>query len=187
MLEIIANHDYDRSRFLRCASIDETRIPDCDAAEAMHDAQRLRYLHPDRTVVHLLDKPISFDDTQEALFRLPAPLIVVGSASSGKTALTLEKPKHAEGEVLYVTQSAFLAQGARDIYYANGFEHSGQEAVFLSYREFVESIHVPQGREAQWRDLSAGFRVCARPFVTSTHQRANRRDAGARPQRCCPD
>ena len=157
MLEVIAHHAYDKSRFLRGASIDESRIPDCDAAEAIHDAQPLRYLHPERTVVHLLDKPISFDDAQEAIFRLPAPLIVVGSAGSGKTALTLEKLKHAEGEVLYVTQSAFLAQSARDIYYANGFEHAAQEAVFLSYREFVESIHIPLGREAHWRDFVGWF------------------------------
>jgi hypothetical protein len=157
MLEVIANHDYDKSRFLRGAAIDENKIPDIGADEAIKDAQTLRYLHPERTAIHLLDKPISFDDIQETIYRQPAPLVVVGSAGSGKTALTLEKLKHAEGEVLYVTHSAFLAQSARDLYYANGFEHSGQEAVFLSYREFVESIHVPTGREASWRDFAAWY------------------------------
>ena len=157
MLEVIANHDYDKSRFLRGAAIDEAKIPDIDAAEAIKEAQPVRYLHPERTIVHLLDKPISFDDTQEAIYRQPPPLIVVGSAGSGKTALTLEKLKHAEGEVLYVTHSAYLAQNARSLYYANGFEHTGQEAVFLSYREFVETIRVPVGREASWRDFSGWF------------------------------
>ena len=157
ILEVIANHNYDKSRFLRGAAIDENKIPDIDADEAIRDAEPLRYLHPEHTAIHLLDKPISFDDTQEAIYRQPAPLIVVGSAGSGKTALTLEKLKHCEGEVLYVTQSAYLAQSARDLYYANGFEHSGQEAVFLSYREFVESIHVPLGREASWRDFASWF------------------------------
>ena len=157
MLEVIANHDYDKSRFLRGAAIDESKIPDISADEAVKEAQTLRYLHPERTSIHLLDKPISFDDTQETIYRLPAPLIVVGSAGSGKTALTLEKLKHAEGEVLYVTHSAFLAQSARDLYYANGFEHGGQDAVFLSYREFVESIHVPAGREAGWRDFAGWY------------------------------
>jgi Ankyrin repeat len=157
MLEVIANHDYDRSRFLRGAAIDETKIADCDRAEAIREAQPLRYLHPQRTAIHLLDKPISFDDAQEAIYREAPPLIVVGGAGSGKTALTLEKMKHAEGEVLYVTHSAYLAQSARDLYYANGFEHPGQEAAFLSYREFVESIHVPAGREATWRDFSGWF------------------------------
>ena len=157
ILEVIANHDYDKSRFLRGAAIDEAKIPDIDAAEAIKEAQAMRYLHPEHTAIHLLDKPISFDDTQEAIYRQPPPLIVVGSAGSGKTALTLEKLKHAEGEVLYVTHSAYLSQNARSLYYANGFEHAGQEAVFLSYREFVESIRVPTGREALWRDFSGWF------------------------------
>jgi hypothetical protein len=157
MLEVIVNHDYDKSRFLRGAAIDEDKLCAMDAAAAGQEAEPLRYLHPQRTAVHLLDKPISFDDAQEAVYRQAPPLIVVGSAGSGKTVLTLEKLKHAEGEVLYVTHSAFLACNARDLYYANGFEHAGQDAVFLSYREFVESIRVPAGREAQWHDFAAWF------------------------------
>jgi hypothetical protein len=98
MLEVIANHDYDKSRFLRRMAIDETKIPDIDAAAAIGDAQPMRYLHPDRTAIHLLDKPISFDGTQDAIYRQPPPLIVVGSAGSGKTALMLEKLKHTEGK-----------------------------------------------------------------------------------------
>ena len=157
MLEVIENHDYGHSRFLRGAAIDESRIVAIEAAEAGAEAQPVRYLHPQRTAIHVLDKPISFDDAQEAIYRQPPPLIVVGSAGSGKTALTLEKLKHIEGEVLYVTQSAYLARNARDLYYAGGFEHETQEASFLSYREFIESIRVPQGREAAWRDFRGWF------------------------------
>lgn len=157
MLEVVENHAYDRSRFLRGADIDEAKIPDAEAAVERKEAQALRFLHPEHTAIHLLDKPISFDDAQETIYRQPPPLVVVGSAGSGKTALTLEKLKHAEGEVLYVTHSAYLAQTARDLYYANGFTHPGQEAVFLSYRDFVESIRVPAGREADWRDFAGWF------------------------------
>ena len=171
MLEVIHQHNYAGSRFLRGAAIDDGKIPDALLAEATASAQPVRYLHPERTTLHLLDKPISFDDTQEAVYRQPAPLVVVGSAGSGKTALTLEKLKHAEGEVLYVTHSAFLAQSARELYYANGFEHAGQEAVFLSYREFVESIRVPVGREATWRDFAAWFvRIRAASKDIDAHQ-----------------
>src|SRR5450759_3897777 len=46
MLEVIANHDYDKSRFLRGAVIDESKIPDVDAADAIKEAQPVRYLHP---------------------------------------------------------------------------------------------------------------------------------------------
>ena len=157
MLEVIANHDYRKSRFLRGASIDETKIADVDSATWRAEAQPVRYLHPERNAVHFLDKPLSFDDAQESVYRLPTPLIVVGSAGSGKTALTLEKLKQADGEVLYVTRSAYLAQNSRDLYYANGFERENQEATFLSYREFAESIRVPPGREAGWRDFSGWF------------------------------
>ena len=157
MLEVITSHNYDKSRFLRGAEIDDLKIPDIDATEAIKEAVPLRYLHPEHTAIHLLDKPISFDDAQESVYRQRPPLIIVGSAGSGKTALMLEKLKDAEGEVLYVTHSVYLAQNARNIYYANGFEHSGQEAQFLSYLEFIESLRVPSGREATWRDFSAWF------------------------------
>lgn len=157
LLEVIENHAYDKSRFLRGVAIDEDRIPDIEAAEAQAGAEPVRYLHPQHKRVHWLDKAISFDDAQHAVYQLPAPLIIVGSAGSGKTALTLEKMKHAQGDVLYVTHSAYLAQSARDLYYAHGYQRDGQQCTFLSYREFVESIHVPHGREAHWRDFSAWF------------------------------
>jgi hypothetical protein len=157
MLEVIEQHAYDKSRFLRGASIDEAKIPEIDVAEAIESAEPVRYLHPERRQVHWLDKVISFDDAQHAVYLQAAPLVIVGSAGSGKTALTLEKLKHVQGEVLYVTHSAYLAQAARDLYYAHGFERDGQEASFLSYREFLESIRVPAGREANWRDFSAWF------------------------------
>ncbi len=157
MLEVIEQHAYDKSRFLRGAAIDDAKIPAIDPAAAAAEAEPIRYVHPQRRDIHLLDKPISFDDAQETVYRLPPPVIVVGSAGSGKTALTLEKLKHTEGEVLYVTHSAYLAQGARELYYGHGFDHAGQEAVFLSYREFIESLRVPPGREALWRDFASWF------------------------------
>jgi hypothetical protein len=157
MLEVIENHAYDKSRFLRGAVVDEDRLPNVEAAQATGEAATVRYIHPERREIHLLDKVISFDETQETVYRLPPPLVVVGSAGSGKTALTLEKLKHAEGEVLYVTHSAYLAQNARDLYYSHGFEKEGQETSFFSFREFLESIRVPVGREALWRDFAGWF------------------------------
>ena len=38
------------------------------------------------------DKVLSFDEAQEALYRLPSPIAIIGSAGSGKTALALENP-----------------------------------------------------------------------------------------------
>lgn len=163
-LEVVLNHAYEKSRFLRGARVDEAKIPLVEPAEAAKAAEPVRYLHPSRAAVQLLDKPISFDDAQDAVYRLPAPVIVVGSAGSGKTALTLEKLKQADGEVLYVTLSAFLAQGARDLYYARGFEREGQEVAFLSYRELLETLRVPPGREASWRDFAGWFQRMRQAF-----------------------
>ncbi|MCW5238034.1 hypothetical protein D5047_17855 [Verminephrobacter eiseniae] len=153
-LEVIENHAYDKSRFLRGASIDESKIerepvvanpaaPDGKADSML----QLRWMHPSRAEFELLDKPIVFDDAQEAVRRLPAPVVVVGSAGSGKTAVTLTKLREAEGHVLYVTQSAYLAQSARALYDAHGYENAAQQVEFLSYREFVETLRVPAGRE----------------------------------------
>jgi hypothetical protein len=73
--------------------------------------------------------------------------VVIGSAGSGKTAVTLARLREAEGRVLYVTLSAYLAQSARALHAAHGFENPKQEVEFLSYRELLETLRVPNGRE----------------------------------------
>ena len=152
-LEVIENHAYDKSRFLRGARIDEHKIeleavtPNVITGSGFSDAITLRWLHGNRTEFELLDKPIVFDDAQEAVRRTAAPVVLVGSAGSGKTAVMLAKLREAEGRILYVTQSAYLAQSARTLYGAHGYENPVQEVEFLSYREFVETLRVPEGRE----------------------------------------
>ena len=129
-LEVIENHAYDKSRFLRGAPVDEAKIdhePIALQAQSASEAVPLRWLHATRVEFELLDKPIVFDDAQEAVRRLPAPVVLVGSAGSGKTAVTLAKLREAEGRVLYVTQSAYLAQSARALYDAHGSELFGDK------------------------------------------------------------
>ncbi len=115
MLEVIVNHAYERSRFLRGQSVDESRLlaTGVPVTCSETDAHPLRYLDAHRSQLLYLDKPLSLDDTQDSIYRTAAPLIVVGGAGSGKTALTLEKLKCVEGEVQYVTLSAWLARSAR--------------------------------------------------------------------------
>jgi hypothetical protein len=146
-LEYIHQHAYGNSRFLaRGLTINEDLIP-AIGPEATEAAPELPYLNPALHRFHLLDKVLSFDDDQEAIYRLPPPLVIIGSAGSGKTALTLEKLKDARGDCLYVTRSPFLAQNARDLYYAHGYANEDQAIEFLSFREYLESIQVPPGRE----------------------------------------
>jgi len=150
-LEIIAHHAYEKSRFLRGARVNPSQIEESVTSEqAAAEAQTVRYLHPGRTQFHLLDKPLSFDDTQQSIYTMTPPLVLVGSAGSGKTALTLEKLRQTEGDVLYVTQSPWLAQSARDLYTAHGYENTAQAVQFLSYREFLETLRVPPGREVSY-------------------------------------
>ena len=160
-LEVIENHAYEKSRFLRGAPVDESKIehqPDTDPAALLAtDATPLRWLHATRAEFELLDKPIVFDDEQEAVRRLPAPVVLVGSAGSGKTAVALAKLREASGRVLYVTQSAYLAQSARALYDAHGYDNPSQEAEFLSYRELLETLRVPPGREVSFNAFCGWF------------------------------
>ncbi|HOE41916.1 MAG TPA: AAA family ATPase [Rhodoferax sp.] len=162
-LEVIENHAYEKSRFLRGATLDEAKIEqesvpkDSASVHNLADTQPMRWLHASRSEFELLDKPIMFDDAQEAVRRLPAPVVVVGSAGSGKTAVTLAKLREASGRVLYVTLSSYLAQSARALYDAHGFENPAQEAEFLSYREFVETLRVPPGREVSFTAFAGWF------------------------------
>lgn len=150
-LEVVENHAYDRSRFLSGAALDEDKIPPLEAAFVpAAELPELAYANPASTRFHLLDKVLSLDDAQEAVYRLPPPVILIGSAGSGKTALALEKLKLAQGDVLYVTLSPYLAQHARNLYFANGYAAEHQNADFLSLRELIETIHLPAGREVDY-------------------------------------
>jgi hypothetical protein len=157
VLEVVHNHAYDRARFLGGGTATEEDFESVAGPADVQAADRLRYVHPSSPVMHVLDKPLSFDDAQAAVFGTPLPLIVVGSAGSGKTALTLEKLKTIPGHGLYLTRSSFLVQSARSLYFAHGYENAGQEVDFLSLRELVETIEVPAGREATWADFATFF------------------------------
>jgi UvrD/REP helicase N-terminal domain len=157
ILEYIAQHAYDKSRFLRRnAVIDENKIPVIADVEQV-ESEPLVYLNPELPTFNLLNKVLSFDDAQQTVYTLPPPLIVIGSAGSGKTALTLEKMKDAPGEVLYVTRSPYLVHNSRNLYYALDYENDAQDVNFMSFAEYLASLRVPQGREMTFRDFNLWF------------------------------
>lgn len=162
LLELILHHAYDKSKFLRgAAPADPGTAPvllqpaDVPAA----DVQPLTFVAPAPgggaalPRFHLLDRPLFFDADQQAVFDLPTPLVLIGAAGSGKTALTLEKLKtlvgtpEAPAHGLYVTRSAYLAEHAARLYAAHRPPPEVQEVDFLSLRELVESIQIPAGQE----------------------------------------
>ncbi len=152
MLEIIRQHQYDKSKFLQGAKVDESKIID---QPAQASAEPMIYVHPSSTHFHVLDKWISFDDDQQVIYRSPLPLVVIGSAGSGKTALTLEKMKACSGDILYITHSPYLVQHAQRLYYAHQYTNDQQAIEFFSYREFLETMQIPSGREMPLNDFSA--------------------------------
>lgn len=159
LLEIVENHAYDRSRFLRGASVDEAKLVPLDVPPPTvePDALPLAYVHPGRGEYHLLDKVLSFDDEQAAALLAGPPLILIGSAGSGKTALLLERLKLLEGDVAYLTLSPFLAEHASRLYHAHGYENPRQTVDFLSFKEYLESVRTPPGRPVTFRAFAGWF------------------------------
>ncbi len=156
LLEIILNHDYEKSRFLRGTIVDESKLQASATTKnlAVSDKQPLIHINPKSKKFHILDKILSFDDIQEDVFKAPLPVIIIGSAGSGKTALTLEKLKQLPGNVLYVTLSAYLVENSRNLYYSNYYDNDHQEVDFLSFTEYLQSIEIPKGKEITFREFA---------------------------------
>lgn len=159
LLEVILNHAYDHSRFLRGASVDESQFVPLDSPEAVSkdSDEPLVYVNRDIPRFHVLDRIISFDDHQMDAFSQRLPLILIGSAGSGKTVLVMEKLKETRGDVLYVTRSPHLAEHARRLYYALNYENDGQQITFASFHEFLEMIRIPEGRPVDFKMFSAWY------------------------------
>lgn len=118
---------------------------------------------------------------QAELFRLPLPMVLVGCAGSGKTALTLTKLRELAGEILYVTQSAYLAESVAGLYFAHGYDNAAQNVDFSSYRALLESIEVPRGRpvrQGQGRQVARGVQVLRQRAVRGAHARRRHRVSG---------
>ena len=159
LLEVILHHNYRESRFLNGAVIDESKISIIEKADQIEEADvvKLPYINPRSGQFHLLDKVISFDEDQQNVFQLPTPLIVIGSAGSGKTALTLEKIKILRGNILYVTLSSFLVENSANLYYSYNYQNEHQEIDFLSFKEYIETLEIPKGKEITFKAFDIWF------------------------------
>ncbi len=158
ILEHIKNHAYEKSRFLkRGVKINEDLIPTLDRGSIHEDSlealPHLKSQEQQTSHFHLLHKPITFDSAQQRIYDLPAPIIIIGTAGSGKTLLLLEKMKYLKGNVLYITQSSYLAHHSQNLYYANQYSSKQQVTAFLSFQDFLDSIAVPYGKAVTYSDF----------------------------------
>jgi len=149
LLEVIHNHQYDKSRFLNGSVIDELKLTSIINPEEINrkSIPDIPFINFKNRHFNILDKILSFDEIQNDVFNVRTPLILIGSAGSGKTVLTLEKLKHLHGEGLYITLSAFLTENSRNLYYSNNYLNEKQKIDFLSFSEFLETLKVPHGKQ----------------------------------------
>ena len=160
LLEWIKDHNYARSRFLRGALLppDDQLMPVSNGSmETDSDIKKLSYLNPGAQHINILNKFISFDEIQDSVMRLHSPLIIIGSAGSGKTALVLEKLKLLTGNIAYISLSRFLVEGASKMYYAHGYENEDQDVEFLSLSDYLASWEKPEGKEIHFRPFEQWF------------------------------
>lgn len=159
LLDVVLHHAYEKSRFLRGAEVDESRLPELVQAAQVpsEDIEELRFLAPKKNTVHFLNKALAFDEAQQSAFNTTLPLIIIGSAGSGKTALTLERMKHLHGNIAYITLSEYLSDNAQGLYFAEGYQNEKQEVDFLSFKQYLFGLRIPDGREVRFRDFDGLF------------------------------
>jgi hypothetical protein len=159
ILEVIFNHEYGKSRFLRGSEVNESKlIPVTNHQDVpSDDLLPLMYVNRHSRHFHLLDKVLSFDDEQAEVLALFLPQIIIGSAGSGKTVLALEKIKSLTGKILYITLSPYLAENSARLFYSNNYENEKLEIDFLSYREYIETIRIPEGKEPDYKTFEIWF------------------------------
>ena len=154
LLEVILNHNYAGSRFLRGAQLppEESLLPLNSPEEAPPaEVRQMAFVNESNPYFHLLNKAISFDDAQQEIFNQHLPLIIIGSAGSGKTVVVLEKLKQLKVNIAYISLSRYLVENARKLYFANGFESEDSEVDFLSFEAYLQSWRIPEGKELTYR------------------------------------
>ncbi len=150
ILEVILNHDYHKSKFLtNKEKIKNIKITDQSSKE-VSDNPEIK----DTPQARWLDKFIILSTTQEDIVEnKDLPLVVSGSAGSGKTSVALEKlrkieEKFQEGKILYITQSESLIKKSKELYAYEYYDQAEdklkigvpEQIEFLSVHTFLEKI-----------------------------------------------
>jgi len=111
------------------------------------DKEKSGFMKPHPQKAHGSGRLILFDDAQSGILYHRPPLILIGSAGSGKTSLVLEKLKTLQGEGLYVTLSPYLVHHARRLYGDRPDAQEEQAVDFLSFEELLGTLRIPWRQE----------------------------------------
>jgi hypothetical protein len=63
----------------------------------------------------------------------------------------LERLKLLRGHLAYISLSSFLVQNAQNLYYSGAYENEHQELDFLSFRDYLSTLRIPEGKEIDFK------------------------------------
>jgi hypothetical protein len=158
ILEVILNHRYEKSIFIGGKQVRENDFVPIQPEPTITESYSISFINQRSNTFHLLDKPISFDDSQEEIFSETTPLLIVGAAGCGKTAIAVEKIRNLRGRILYVSLSPYLVEATRSLFHNGNLFTEEHEVDFLSLAELIQTIEIPEGKEIQFRDFESWAR-----------------------------
>lgn len=132
LLEVLLNHEYKESQFLKGKKVLEE--------DFVFDKEHIEDSLVQDKLFHYSDQFIVFNKTQESLLYTHPPLIIVGSAGSGKTSVTIEKLRILKGKILYISLSQELVNSAKSI--CGDYEN----IEFFSFEQFINNIEKQEGK-----------------------------------------
>jgi ankyrin repeat protein/superfamily I DNA/RNA helicase len=123
VLEHLPNHEYEKSKFIRGKIVDEEDFvfPEkIDEAIFVNEKREFRYF----------EKFISFSESQEDVLTANPPIILIGSAGSGKTSVVIERLRALNGKTLYTSFSKNLVENSKEICGCSDVEFSTFDELF---------------------------------------------------------
>lgn len=152
ILEVILNHDYAKSRFLRnrhCLKNHLQKISDTiTSSEVEHPILPLcsnKSIQTQPVIFH--QQFIELNAHQEQAIQACFPMILHGPAGSGKTTVAIELLKKLDQTtttpIIYLTESPKLRDYVQDIWF-NLHQDETNSVQFLTYQEFlIQVLYIP--------------------------------------------
>ena len=184
-LEVIENHAYDRSRFLRGALVDEAKIEREPLPMPPSSPPRPRRCAGCARAARSSNCSTSpSSSTTPRRGRTAHPGALVWSARPARARRRSRWPSCARPRAGCCTSRyrPTWRRAPAPCYAAHGYENPAQEADFLSYRELLETLRVPPGREVTLPAFAAGSSATAGAcgcWATSMRRRCSKNSAAS--------